>query len=1104
MDDDPETFLLKNFEHTLSLVPSNDNSVRSELCMYYAILKHQLFQRHGQVKDLKEAIKQGRNAIYETPKDCDENAERLDIFADMLESQYYHTKKVKDLEELIRVARQAVDITQKGHKDLTGRLDKLGSRLSLRYERTGKIEDLEEVIQMTRKAINIIPKNHLADWLSKLGSNLAFRYKHAGKMEDIIEAIRATRQAIDITPKDHSDIEVMLTTLGNNLMLQYECTGKIEDLDEAIQIARRVVNIIPKDSPHRAASLSNLGGTIGKRYTCLGMIEDLEEAIQVGRQAVAVTPKDSPDLSTFLNNLGMCLGFRYERTGKLEDLEEAIQIGRQAVNTTPKGHLNLTILLSNLGNNLGSRYRRMGQWKDLEDAIRVAQQAVNITPENHADLAGRLSNLGGYFELRYERTRKIEDLKRAIQIGWRAVDVTSKDHSYFAAWLNNLGSRLYIQHNHTGKLEKLEEAISITRQAVDITPKNHPDLAIRLNNLGNRLERQYECTGETETLEEAIQVARQAVDITPKDHPDLAIKLNCLGSKLGFRYERTGKMEDLEEAIHVTQHAWKCENATPFVRIEACIQALRLLRRQENFESAYRLSVEAIRLLSYVHHRSLSPQDQQFVVSHFSGLATTACSLALKIGKEPAAALEILEQGRGVIHRLLMDDRSNISDLKIAHPELCAEYERLLFEINKSIANNTDNQTRMAALASRVKAVAKLETCIRDIQQLPGFSHFHKALTAKQMQSCSTAGSIVVINITDLGSDAIIVTVDTVRVLPLPGLSAGQARDWINQDLTTTTLSDRGRKNKRYLEFLSWLWRGCVRPVLEELHCEVQSSADDLPRVWWIGTGLANSFPFHSAGDVSAGKTENACYRVISSYTSTIRALQYARERTSKSPSIPSGRDPWRVVIVTMPETPDANDLPGTRRERSEIIAAMGSSTSIVSLEYPDAASAMAQLRECSIAHFACHGVSDSRDPSRSGLILQTARTASKQPRQDVLSVREVSQARLSRAEIVYLSACSTAQNRALKLSDEVLHVVSGFQVAGFRHVVGCLWPSDDTVCVEVTKLFYSELGRAGATWYGTDRSPALALHKSLVKIRESREYCKRPLLWAQYVHFGA
>ena len=112
-----------------------------------------------------------------------------------------------------------------------------------------------------------------------------------------------------------------------------------------------------------------------------------------------------------------------------------------------------------------------------------------------------------------------------------------------------------------------------------------------------------------------------------------------------------------------------------------------------------------------------------------------------------------------------------------------------------------------------------------------------------------------------------------------------------------------------------------------------------------------------------------------------------------------------------MPKTPNASNLPGTRAERSEVIAAMGPSISIQTLEYPDVASAITQLQECNIAHFACHGVLDPVNPSRSGLILQTARTSTQEPRQDILSVREVSQAHLLRAEVAYLSACSTAQN---------------------------------------------------------------------------------------------
>jgi hypothetical protein len=70
------------------------------------------------------------------------------------------------------------------------------------------------------------------------------------------------------------------------------------------------------------------------------------------------------------------------------------------------------------------------------------------------------------------------------------------------------------------------------------------------------------------------------------------------------------------------------------------------------------------------------------------------------------------------------------------------------------------------------------------------------------MQSCATAGSIVVVYITNFRSDAIIVTANAFKVLPLPGLSAGQAKDWISQDLTTTSPNDRGPKKQSLLPVL--------------------------------------------------------------------------------------------------------------------------------------------------------------------------------------------------------------------------------------------------------------------------------------------------------------
>lgn len=82
----------------------------------------------------------------------------------------------------------------------------------------------------------------------------------------------------------------------------------------------------------------------------------------------------------------------------------------------------------------------------------------------------------------------------------------------------------------------------------------------------------------------------------------------------------------------------------------------------------------------YIHNRFLDHQDQQYIVSHFSELATTARSL-----KDPETALKVLEQKREVVLGLLMNDRSNNFELKAIYSELYARYEILRLEVNKPV-----------------------------------------------------------------------------------------------------------------------------------------------------------------------------------------------------------------------------------------------------------------------------------------------------------------------------------------------------------------------------------------------------------------------------------
>ncbi|KAM7209968.1 CHAT domain containing protein [Rhypophila decipiens] len=334
----------------------------------------------------------------------------------------------------------------------------------------------------------------------------------------------------------------------------------------------------------------------------------------------------------------------------------------------------------------------------------------------------------------------------------------------------------------------------------------------------------------------------------------------------------------------------------------------------------------------------------------------------------------------------------------------------------------------------------------------------------------------------------------TIKALNLPKLSASEARNWLSKDWHRGSRSDRPQKNKEYLDFLSWLWQACVQPVLDVV-LAIQSSSD-LPRIWWIGTGLATSMPFHAAGTHSVNSTDNLYSRAVSSYAPSIKALAYSHSRSKAT-----DRTKGMLLMATMsttPGSPKLPDLPGVAKEKEKILDITGRHLLTESIDQPSVNKLIERLPHCSIAHFACHGSTDYSDPSNSALVLQ--KSGDTAPEQDRLTVQMVSELSLTHARLAYLLACSTAENKAPQLIDEVIHVVSGFQVAGFPHVVGCLWPSNDRVCVEVTSGFYTTLlGKGGMRWHNDD--VAAALLKAVNMVRENQR--SMPLDWAQFVHYG-
>ena len=187
-----------------------------------------------------------------------------------------------------------------------------------------------------------------------------------------------------------------------------------------------------------------------------------------------------------------------------------------------------------------------------------------------------------------------------------------------------------------------------------------------------------------------------------------------------------------------------------------------------------------------------------------------------------------------------------------------------------------------------------------------------------------------------------------------------------------------------------------------------------------------------------------------------------------------------------MPTTPDGSPLSVTD-EADQIKDKLQRSYTVEILERPTAERVLQLIPRYNIAHFACHGVS-SLNPAHSHLLLLKGHEV------DKLRVKDIAALKLPTARLAYLSACSTANTASPELLDEGTHIVSSFHIAGFAHVVGTLWQSDDEACNKMAVDFYSMLSQ-------TD-DVAVSYRAAIMGLMKQKPL--QPLYWAPFIHFGA
>ena len=93
---------------------------------------------------------------------------------------------------------------------------------------------------------------------------------------------------------------------------------------------------------------------------------------------------------------------------------------------------------------------------------------------------------------------------------------------------------------------------------------------------------------------------------------------------------------------------------------------------------------------------------------------------------------------------------------------------------------------------------------------------------------------------------------------------------------------------------------------------------------------------------------------------------------------------------------------------------------------------------------------------------------------------------------IAYLSACETGRVTSSKFRDESINLISAYQLAGFRHVIGTLWLVDDFASAQMATETYRIILQDQE--YMTDVSVCRGLHAAAMKLRdESRNKMIKP-----------
>jgi tetratricopeptide (TPR) repeat protein len=1029
------------------------------------------------------------------------------------------------VENAIKRLHEFLTLAPEDHRNYIIRMDNIVTLLmhqaSTRSVLEGRL-DIQQALVWAKKLVSTCEPDHprYLAYLHNLGTihHWCFLYgsddrnSHLQKAWDILESAESSSTASEFRPMI---LSALATTLGSLYEADRSKNGR--ELQRSLDLLRDSIRINSDNPAEILISRRLLGGALRLRYDETRDIDVLDEAIKVLSEALNSNFETPTEQHLILRELCGSYHTMFGRTHNPDDIKLAIQHGRDGLQLSA-GTRDKAQLLNSLSNSYYSRFEFEGESGDLDEAIRLKQQASQDRDDPLC--ASYLTDLADHFRLRCFLRPNQNDIDDAICVCQEALDMLTREDIKFAYALSTMGfihQQLFIMD---GKLPTIEKAIQLGTESIDLLSSDPDSKAVITDQVAHMFFSKYQKWKSEVDLSNSIRLGKDALALISKTSPRFPMVLLNLSSGM---HEHVKQYNTIRYETDIRDQMSKLLSLS-ISRPMARVRALRLLAfvdiREQSWKSAFDHLSAAIVLYPKISPRAFSIKDQQDSVRELAGVVQICASCGLNAGCDPGQVLEVLEAGRGITAGWTISARNDISRLAAKDSVLADRYLFLRDQVS-----GVNEQLEVSAQTERSKASSltkqdqwrshlyELEDIERRVQsEYADLRSFQRPLTVEEIKSLAERIPIVEINSTVTRSDVFIITGTAVTTIQLPSETYEKmesiARTLLGagRQLRSLPLA-RSKTNEILRRDLKWLYEHVVSKVLEHLKISPRPLGPT-QRVIWVSNGAASFCPLHAADAFSTDKSKCTNAHVVSSYIPSLKALQFSRESLFDIDLQGHGE----VLVVAMPKTKGQTKV--SADEESRNIAASFSrfpKDTVQILSTPSRKTVLEQLKGCAVAHFACHGFANSRDPSRSCLMLADSMVPGKP---DKLAAADLSATRHSMAKLCYLSACSTAENPAVDLTDENIHVASAFQLSGFAHVVGTLWEAGDQAAVDVAKVFYDELAMAMASKgkqvsVGNHDVVAHALHTAV----EALKHSKRPgsrldprmdvLSWAPFIHLG-